>query len=346
MLRSTHKTIAEKIASELKLSEKGTQLFTSGSLGPDSHGDFPHQIGKYKKILHRIDTARTLFLMNDDECYGMIGNALHYIQDKWTRNTPTEETTLTFDDNLFLQFINQSKMPKKAKENYLQTANSLLTIKEKGIESWFNHSWGIWHKDYSSCIYVFADILELMLPTLQPDPAITTNKENLGTYVRSESFKKSVQEAFIASVRSNFLYPKLAGYPGAMHSLAMISPPSDHCDPKIDVNLVYRLSLEIARHTVSKSQQFKYSDSWTNRNASENKTQMHLFSIVPQYHILIPRRVEEVQKERNMNYADNRREFLANWPSTKESLQASGRYSVTWNTLTAGLVELLKVEKL
>ncbi len=65
----------------------------------------------------------------------------------------------------------------------------LLYTKNSGIESWFDHSWGIWHRDYAGCVHVFVDIIELMLPTLQPDVSITGNKEKLKSYINSEAFK-------------------------------------------------------------------------------------------------------------------------------------------------------------
>ena len=90
------------------------------------------------------------------------------------------------EDAQFLKSVEHLNLPKKVAEEYKGIANRLLFTKNSGIESWFDHSWGIWHRDYSSCIYVFADILELMLPTLQPDAAITNNKENLKAYVKSK----------------------------------------------------------------------------------------------------------------------------------------------------------------
>jgi hypothetical protein len=66
MLRTTHKAIAERIACELGFSEENTEIFISGSTGIDTHGDFPHATGHNRKILIKIDTARTLFLQNDE----------------------------------------------------------------------------------------------------------------------------------------------------------------------------------------------------------------------------------------------------------------------------------------
>ena len=49
MLRGTHKAFAEKIALELGFSGLNARVFIDGSLGPDSHGDFPHDYGKNAK---------------------------------------------------------------------------------------------------------------------------------------------------------------------------------------------------------------------------------------------------------------------------------------------------------
>ena len=342
MLRATHKIIGEKIAAELRLSEKNTWSFVSGSLGPDSHGDFPHQMRKDRKTLAKIENARTLFLIEDDECYGEIGNALHYIQDKWVHDTKLEETVSIVEDSLFLQAIAQSTMTEKAIKDYLKIANALLTIKNNGIESWFNHSWGIWHRDFSSCVYVFADILELMLPTLQPDPAVIFNKEKLRAYLRSEDFKKSIQDGFIASLKVNFLNPKLSGYPAAIYSLASFAPPSDYCNALIDLNVVYRLSLELTRHTLSPPEHFKYTDSWTQKGKIGINQRMYLDYVLPRYHVLIPKPVGEVHKEREASFEGSRRDFLDNWSSTEKSLKVWKYCSDIWKMLVIELVELLR----
>ncbi len=312
-------------------------------MGPDSHGDFPHQTGKNQKILYKIDTARTLFLQNDDECYGELGNALHYIQDKWTRNDITEETTSIVDDNLLLQSITKSTMPKKAIEEYLKQANALLTIKNTGIESWFNQSWGIWHKNYASCVYVFADILELMLPTLQPDPAIISDKEKLNAYLKSDSFKKSTQDAFFGSIKVNFLYPKISGYSAAIYTLASLNPPPSCYNTFLDLNLVYRLSLEIARYTFSLPEQLKYRDNWTQKSPLEKRQSLNLTYVLPQYHVLIPKPVEAVREDRIAHFEESRRDFLANWPYASQSIDFFKNCSATWKILMVELVEFLKI---
>jgi hypothetical protein len=340
MRQVIHKAIAERIACELGFSKENTQIFVSGSIGPDSHADFPHATGKNKKILNKIETARTLYLERDDYAYGELGNALHYIQDKWVSDTDVEnDAALTADDDLFLESIKLSALSEKIGEEYLEMANTLLNIKNHGIESWFNHSWGIWHRDYSSCIYVFADIVEMMLPTLQPDSSITDDMENLKKYVRSESFNKTTREGFLSSVMTNFLYPKLAGYPAAIYFLALFSPPSIPGNAEVNLNMVYRLSLEIARYTLSPPELFKYQDSWTQR--TEKNKQMSLTYVLPQYHVLIPKPVEEVQEERRLSFYDETRSFIEEWPNMVKGFPALKERSEKWKIILSGLVQFL-----
>jgi hypothetical protein len=342
LLRVTHKLIGEKIAAELKLSEEDTQLLVSGLLGPDSHVDFPHQTGKDKKILDKIETARELFLINDDECYGELGNALHYIQDKLVHDTNAEQVATLVEDMQFVEAIAQSLMTKKTIKAYLKLANSLLTIKNSGIESWFSHSWGIWHKDLVSCVYVFAEMLELLLPTLQPDTEVFSNKERWKSYLKSEGFKNSIQDGFRGSLKVNFLYPKISGYPAAIYTLASLAPPSDYCNAFLDLNVVYRLSLEIARCTLSPPEGFKYADSWTQKGKVGGKKRMYLAFVLPRYHVLINRPVDEVHEERKSSFESSRQDLLANWSSIENSLDSLRQHSDLRKNLVIELVELLR----
>lgn len=341
ILRNTHKLIAEKIAQELHFSTKNTRIFLDGSIGPDSHADFPHATGKDKKILRRIDEARALYFLNDEYAYGELGNALHYIQDKWFDNVPAEDNEIALtDDELFLNSIRKLPKPQKSLEQYLKIANTLLTVKNLGIEAWFNHSWGIWHKDYSSCIYVFADIVEMMLPTIQPNTSITNNKENLKHYVQSEDFKKATKDGFLASIKTNYLHPKVAGYSAAMYHLALLSPPANHNQTKEDLQITYRLSLEIARYTLAQTTIFKYKDSWTDKTI--RNTNIPLALLAPQYHVLIPKPVDEVTEERRKNFSNDASNFLKEWQDTEQALSTLKQRSEKWKILLSGLMEMLK----
>ncbi len=342
MLRVTHKVIAERIAAELQLPKSATQLLIEGSVGPDSHANFPHATGKNGIILQKIGKARTFFLENYDECYGELGNALHYIQDKWvSEQTKDEESVVFLDDEIFQRSVAKLSTAKQAMKDYLRIANSLLAVKKKGLDSWFNHSWGFWHRDYASCVFVFTDILELMLPTLKPNFSVTTKKEDVELFVKSDDFKKCAGDAFAVSIRNNFLKPKLAGYPAAVYSLAMTEPPADNRDSTMDLNIAYRLSLEIARHNLLQPEQFKSIDDWTIRKKIGEKP-INLAWILPQYHVLIPKPVEVVQAERNMIFEEERKAFLRDWPYYEKSLSGLKYHSDVWKILLTGLAELLK----
>jgi len=84
VLLSTHKRIAEKIASELKLSPKEAEPLEKGSIRPDYWKDYPHHYGKERHIRQHIVEARRLFL-NDEKLESLfnLGLAFHYIQDRW-----------------------------------------------------------------------------------------------------------------------------------------------------------------------------------------------------------------------------------------------------------------------
>jgi len=342
MFRSTHKAIGERIAAELGFSEENAKIFVDGSTGPDSHGDFPHAVGKDRKILGKLDEARMLFLLNDEYAYGEVANALHYIRDKWARTKEgEEEEAVVMDDEEFMQSVQRLNLPKDAKEDYLGVAESLLTVKNLGIESFLDHSWGIWHRDYASCVYVFADAVEMMLPRLQPDASVRGNRERLGEYVRSEAFRKSTQEGFFASLITNFLYPKLVGYAAAMYCLASFSPPVEYRGGVVDLEIAYRLSLEIAKYTLMPSERFRYQDGWTDKVTRE-KEKPKLAYILPWYHVLIPKPADEVRKERLLVFDAEARSFLEEWPKVAEALPVLEYHSDTWKTVLFGLVEMLK----
>jgi hypothetical protein len=143
---------------------------------------------------------------------------------------------------------------------------------------------------------------------------------------------------------TNFLYSKLAGYPAAIYSLASINPPADYRSAAIDLNIAYRLSLEIARYTLSPSEQFKYRDSWTHRIKDENEKRMPLTYVMPQYHVLIPKPEDEVHEERLLRFDADSRSFLEKWPRIAETLPTFRQRSETWKTLLSRLVEMLKTK--
>jgi hypothetical protein len=183
-----------------------------------------------------------------------------------------------------------------------------------------------------------------MLPTRQPDAAITNNKENLKAYVKSEEFKNATQNGFFASILTNFVYPKLAGYAAAVYSLASVNPPANSTNTIVDLNIAYRLSREIARYTLLPPQQFKFSDSWTNGMEDKNGARMPLKFVLPQYHVLIPKPEDEVHKERLLRFDTDAESFLNGWSKMDEASPVFRGRSETWITLFSRLVEMLRTK--
>ena len=342
MLRSTHKIIAEKIASQLGFSAETTHIFIDGTLGPDTHGDFPHKTGKNSKILQKIDEARQLVFLNDEYAYGELGNALHYVQDKWMDDVKIEkETNPIADDKSFLEKIKQAQFPENLKQEYLNIAIVLLKIKNTGIDSWFNHQWGIWHIDYASCVYVFADIVEMMLPTLQPDTSVINDKTKLKQYVKSEAFVKATKEGFFASLITNYLDPKIQGYAAAIFALSLIKPPINGDSSGTNFQIAYRLSEEIAKYTVAKPEEFQYQDDWTHKT---NKPHIKLGLLKPQYLTLIQQPISEIHKERLTSFFGEKQKFLNAWSSIEKAMSTI-QLTETWKIILPGLIEILKTKE-
>ncbi len=343
MLRITHKIIAEKIASNLSFSPQNSNIFVDGVLGPDTHGDFPHKTGKDSKILQKISEARQIFFLNDDCSYGELGTALHYIQDKWVDDFKfVNQTNLPIDDDsVFTEKIEHKQMPENLKQEYLKIAKMLFRIKDFGIDSWFNHQWGIWHKDFASCVLVFADIVEIMMSTLQPKSTILNDKTKLKQYVLSEAFKTAINDGFFASLKTNYLYPKIQGYTAAMFTLSLVSPPSNQNYPEINLQIVYRLSQEIARYTLAKPEQFNYPDDWTHKI---DLRPAKIGLLKPHYLTLIERPIQEVHKERLFNFFGENQHFQLEYLNIQNTLSTIKR-SETWKIILSELMEILKREE-
>jgi len=147
MLEQTHVRIATEIAKALGIEDKRkVGLMWVGSKSPDSWATFPHHEGKESEIVENILNARLLFLDGDDECFHKLGIALHYIQDAWTlrprmqdKHTKWErqiEKSPLLDDRKLEDEINNSCMPTKDVQTYLQFLEK-LKLGCKGIADYY-----------------------------------------------------------------------------------------------------------------------------------------------------------------------------------------------------------------
>jgi hypothetical protein len=97
--------------------------------------------------------------------------------------------------------------------------------------------------------------------------------------VKSEAFRHYTQEGFFASLITNFLDPKLVGYSAAMYCLASFSPPVDYGGDVVDLEIAYRLSLEIAKYTLMPTERFRYHDGWTDKAGKKRSPSLRMFCL-------------------------------------------------------------------
>jgi hypothetical protein len=143
MLEKTHARIAREIARRLNLDSGNVALLESGSVNPDSFIPFPHHKGRDDLILSNTFDARALFLENDDEAFIKLGEACHFLADKWTLRPridikhfkwESEIESASFEnDQQFLKELRKSPITSKAKifyEKLLTAITELANIKD------------------------------------------------------------------------------------------------------------------------------------------------------------------------------------------------------------------------
>lgn len=215
MLEETHRRIAREIAKDLNLNEREASLLEVGSPGPNSWANFPHHEGKEYEIAKNILGARKLYIQNDDECFAHMGNALHYIEDRWTmrprlsdKHTKWEESinqAPILDDSQLENVIRGALLPKKAEKAYL----SFLEDLKKGLVS----------------------IL---------DEALKQKWESLGFYCEGDIPYLPFAGIYLKPFGAKVVY------------YALQSRPTTWSNPVLDLNFAYRICLEVARNVFSK----------------------------------------------------------------------------------------------
>lgn len=286
MLGSTHQLIAEKIGSDLGLSERNIKLLVVGSMSPDSWADFPHHSGKDMEISRKLASARNMFLKDDDECYVELGIALHYLEDRWTlrprlaeKHTDWEnqiDISPLLDDLALLKSVDESAIPQKAIDQYKMLFDSLIKIRKEGIESVFDPEWGFW-LDYDTCIGMLVGTLEQInlemikrnvLPHQCADKSFCRicNQKLLDFY-NQEGHDSGMRKY----VDANFVVPVVSGYQAAILWLAKWDRESTWSTPIIDINIAYRICMEISRYTLTAPKDLKVETEWNRPYYTENE---------------------------------------------------------------------------
>jgi hypothetical protein len=127
--RETHIKLADHVASKIGIdvSSQEAAYLREGSVAPDDWRDFPHHYGKDSAIRSHIVKSRKAFLENKEEeaCYHL-GVAFHYLADKWTLMTGSDERHANWErlieDSAFVEDVNwlieRSDMPPQDKSKY------------------------------------------------------------------------------------------------------------------------------------------------------------------------------------------------------------------------------------
>jgi len=214
MIGETHRRIAKEIAKALNLNEREANLLEVGSVSPDSWADFPHHKGKDYEIIQGILKARRLFLQGDDECFSTLGNALHYIEDRWTMRPRLEDkhtrweyminSAPLLDDQQLEEQIKKTMFPTKAEQAYLVFLDALKK--------------GVFHPSISE-EKVVAHLLGYYETWVDVDGKWTRGFKGLGA--------------------------RVVGY-------ALQDRPTTWSSPILDFNIAYRICLEVARNVFSK----------------------------------------------------------------------------------------------
>ncbi len=260
LLQKTHIAIAKQIGKELKLKEKETKLLEIGSTTPDSWGDFPHHTRKDNEILKRIANSRNMFLAGDDECYSELGIGLHYLQDRWTLRPRTADTHTRWeiaiaqspllDDLHLIENLKQSDLPIKAIDEYTKLYNLLIRIKNNGIQSVYDFSYAYWKK------------LDGISTSL--------------TMLKFEADSRKREERVDALIEEEYLKPGIEGCQAALIQFILTNRPSSWSNPILDLNIAYRMSLEVARYTLIAVKQLGKEDPWNIKSHSENEKHVGL----------------------------------------------------------------------
>jgi len=232
MLGETHRRIAREIAKALNLNEREASLLEVGSVGPDSWANFPHHEGKECEIAANILVARKLYVQDDDECFARLGNALHYIQDRWTmrprlsdKHTKWEESinlAPILDDSQLENAIKQALLPTKAEKAYL----SFLEDIAKGL-------------------------------VIIPNEALKQKWESAGFYyIENIPCLPKPPYELPFKISSEYLRP----FGAKVICYALQNRPTTWSTPTLDLNVAYRICLEVARNVFSQEHE---KEEWT-----------------------------------------------------------------------------------
>ena len=242
MLAETHWRIALALSETLNLEDSDVGLLADGSLAPDTWGSFPHHTNKDREIASRIIEARRLLDSGNPQYMFSLGVAAHYIVDRWTSIIRG-----LADHHLWEKNVESSQIL----DNLQLKSEIIKTAPEEKV---------------AGVYLAFINDLERgrIPPTSSTAAALRRYRERLGsTASRTRHSSSYDQSTTVARRRERDDLEYLSDPSGRSSasrntdfcvkavSYALVDRPSQWSSPSLDLNMAYRVCLEVVKSIMS-----------------------------------------------------------------------------------------------
>jgi hypothetical protein len=195
--KKTHIKLADQVASKIGLNicSQEAAYLRQGSVVPDDWRDFPHHYGKDSAIRSRIVKSRKALLEDrkDEACYHL-GVAFHYLADRWTLMTGSDERHASWEqlieDSSFVENVNRlierSDMPAQDKSKYCSFLRKLdyePLGKDETLQLaslWRPSTWSTPSTDLNVAYKICLKIARSVFSSPIPPPAVLKQIEETG----------------------------------------------------------------------------------------------------------------------------------------------------------------------
>jgi hypothetical protein len=91
------------------------------------------------------------------------------------------------------------------------------------------------------------------------------------TMLKFEADSQKREERVDALIEEDYLKPSIEGCQAALIQFILTTRPSSWSNPILDLNIAYRMSLEVARYTLIPVEQLDKDDPWNMKSHTENE---------------------------------------------------------------------------